>query len=197
MTGSIREISPEADSTTGTYRLPSSPPPETAPRAVVVGKTEVRRSRSLPPTAAVGRRTAGSGSWARTVGAPPNRPASRVRCKLRRGQPRLIARRESCYRWHQFARRRCKFVKPETVARRQSLAEGSPRSRDGGRVMTRFNLSEWAVNNKVSHRLLDAALRHRRHRGLRAPWSSGGPRLLGADHGRSHVLAGRHRYDIL
>ena len=41
-------------------------------------------------------------------------------------------------------------VKPETEAAGvNSLAEGkSAKPADGGRVMTRFNLSEWAVNNK-------------------------------------------------
>jgi RND family efflux transporter MFP subunit len=57
VTGSIREISPEADSTTGTYRvrvtLPSSPPPEMRLGAVVVGhaETEGQVVTSLPPTA--------------------------------------------------------------------------------------------------------------------------------------------------
>jgi RND family efflux transporter MFP subunit len=57
VTGSIREISPEADSTTGTYRvkvaLPSPPPPEMRLGAVVVGHAEIegREVASLPPTA--------------------------------------------------------------------------------------------------------------------------------------------------
>jgi RND family efflux transporter MFP subunit len=57
VTGSIREISPEADSTTGTYRvkvtLPSPPPPEMRLGAVVVGhaETEGQVVTSLPPTA--------------------------------------------------------------------------------------------------------------------------------------------------
>jgi RND family efflux transporter MFP subunit len=57
VTGSIREISPEADSTTGTYQvkvtLPSPPPPEMRLGAVVVGRAETQGQEvaSLPPTA--------------------------------------------------------------------------------------------------------------------------------------------------
>jgi RND family efflux transporter MFP subunit len=57
VTGSIREISPEADSTTGTYQvkvtLPSPPPPEMRLGAVVVGRAEIEGQQvvSLPPTA--------------------------------------------------------------------------------------------------------------------------------------------------
>ena len=56
VTGSIREISPEADSTTGTYQVKvtlSSPPPEMRLGAVVVGhaETEGQVVTSLPPTA--------------------------------------------------------------------------------------------------------------------------------------------------
>ena len=56
VTGSIREISPEADSTTGTYQVKvtlSSPPPEMRLGAVVVGhaETEGQVVMSLPPTA--------------------------------------------------------------------------------------------------------------------------------------------------
>jgi RND family efflux transporter MFP subunit len=58
VTGSIREISPEADSTTGTYQvkvtLPSSPPPEMRLGAVVVGHAEIpgkEKVVSLPPSA--------------------------------------------------------------------------------------------------------------------------------------------------
>ena len=56
VTGPIREISPEADSTTGTYQvkvtLPSAPP-EMRLGAVVVGHSEIRGQEvaSLPPTA--------------------------------------------------------------------------------------------------------------------------------------------------
>jgi RND family efflux transporter MFP subunit len=56
VTGSIREISPEADSTTGTYQvkvtLPSSPP-EMRLGAVVVGRAEIQGQEvaTLPPTA--------------------------------------------------------------------------------------------------------------------------------------------------
>jgi RND family efflux transporter MFP subunit len=57
VTGSIREISPEADSTTGTYKvkvtLPSPPPGEMRLGAVVVGHAEIQGQEvtSLPPTA--------------------------------------------------------------------------------------------------------------------------------------------------
>ena len=56
VTGSIREISPEADSTTGTYQVKvtlPSPPPEMRLGAVVVGRaeTEGQEVTSLPPTA--------------------------------------------------------------------------------------------------------------------------------------------------
>ena len=57
VTGSIREISPEADSTTGTYQvkvtLPSSPPPEMRLGAVVVGHADLQGQEvvTLPPTA--------------------------------------------------------------------------------------------------------------------------------------------------
>ena len=57
VTGSIREISPEADSATGTYQvkvtLPSSLPPEMRLGAVVVGRGEIQGQEvvSLPPTA--------------------------------------------------------------------------------------------------------------------------------------------------
>ena len=57
VTGSIREISPEADSTTGTYKvkvtLPSPPPGEMRLGAVVVGEAEIQGQEvtSLPPTA--------------------------------------------------------------------------------------------------------------------------------------------------
>ena len=55
-TGSIREISPEADSTTGTYQVKvtmPSPPPEMRLGAVVVGRAEIQGQEvvSLPPTA--------------------------------------------------------------------------------------------------------------------------------------------------
>jgi RND family efflux transporter MFP subunit len=54
--GSIREISPEADSTTGTYQVKvtlPSPPPEMRLGAVVVGHAEIQGQEvaSLPPTA--------------------------------------------------------------------------------------------------------------------------------------------------
>jgi RND family efflux transporter MFP subunit len=57
VTGSIREISPEADSTTGTYKvkvtLPSPPPGAMRLGAVVVGHAEIKGQEvtSLPPTA--------------------------------------------------------------------------------------------------------------------------------------------------
>lgn len=57
VTGSIREISPQADSTTGTYRvkvaLPSPLPPEMRLGAVVVGRAEIPGQEvvSLPPAA--------------------------------------------------------------------------------------------------------------------------------------------------
>ena len=56
VTGSIREISPEADSTTGTYQVKvtlPSPPPEMRLGAVVVGHAEIEGQEvtSLPPTA--------------------------------------------------------------------------------------------------------------------------------------------------
>jgi RND family efflux transporter MFP subunit len=57
VTGSIREISPQADSTTGTYRvkvtLPSSLPTDMRLGAVVVGSAEIQGQKvvSLPPTA--------------------------------------------------------------------------------------------------------------------------------------------------
>jgi RND family efflux transporter MFP subunit len=57
VTGSIREISPEADSTTGTYQvkvtLPSSPPPEMRLGAVVVGRAKIQGQEVtiLPSTA--------------------------------------------------------------------------------------------------------------------------------------------------
>jgi RND family efflux transporter MFP subunit len=57
VTGSIREISPEADSTTGTYQvkvtLPSPPLLEMRLGAVVVGRVEIQGQEvvSLPPTA--------------------------------------------------------------------------------------------------------------------------------------------------
>ena len=98
VTGSIREISPEADSTTGTYQVKvtlPSPPPEMRLGAVVVGRaeTEGQEVTSLPPTALLqsGDAAAGLGGGRGRKGAPPSRPASRVRCKLRRGQPRLVA----------------------------------------------------------------------------------------------------------
>lgn len=56
VTGSIREISPEADSATGTYTVKvalPSPPPEMRLGAVVVGRAEVEGQEvvSLPPSA--------------------------------------------------------------------------------------------------------------------------------------------------
>jgi RND family efflux transporter MFP subunit len=58
VTGSIREISPEADSATGTYQvkvtLPSSPPPEMRLGSVVVGHAEIPGKEevvTVPPTA--------------------------------------------------------------------------------------------------------------------------------------------------
>jgi RND family efflux transporter MFP subunit len=57
VTGSIREISPQADSTTGTYRvkvtLPSPLPADMRLGAVVVGSAEIQGQEvvSLPPTA--------------------------------------------------------------------------------------------------------------------------------------------------
>src|SRR4029453_1854505 len=55
--GTIREISPEADSTTGTYQVKvalASPPPEMGLGAVVVGRVEsggAQEAPPLPPTA--------------------------------------------------------------------------------------------------------------------------------------------------
>ena len=57
VTGTIREISPEADSTTGTYQVKvalASPPPEMRLGAVVVGRVESEGGQevtTLPPTA--------------------------------------------------------------------------------------------------------------------------------------------------
>ncbi len=56
VTGSIREISPEADRTTGTYQVKVtllSPPPEMRLSAVVVGRAEIQGQEVtvLPPTA--------------------------------------------------------------------------------------------------------------------------------------------------
>jgi RND family efflux transporter MFP subunit len=57
VTGTIREISPEADSTTGTYQVKvalASPPPEMRLGAVVVGRVESQGGQevtTLPPTA--------------------------------------------------------------------------------------------------------------------------------------------------
>ena len=68
VTGSIREISPEADSTTGTYQVKvtlPSPPPEMRLGAVVVGRVESEGQEvtSLPSDrpAAVRRPAAGLG----------------------------------------------------------------------------------------------------------------------------------------
>ena len=57
VTGTIREISPEADSTTGTYQVKvalPSPPPEMRLGAVVVGRVESQEGQevaTLPPSA--------------------------------------------------------------------------------------------------------------------------------------------------
>ena len=99
VTGSIREISPEADSTTGTYQvkvtLPSPPLLEMRLGAVVVGRAEIQGQEvvSLPPTALL---QSGDGPQVWVVGEDGKvhrraRPASRVRCKLRRDQPRLVS----------------------------------------------------------------------------------------------------------
>ena len=135
--GSIREISPEADSTTGTYEVKvalPSPPAEMRLGAVVVGRAEAEGQEvtSLPSTALL---QSGDGPQVWVVGedgkVTAGDRASRVRREFRRDQPRPLGRREGRHRRRQFAGRR-------------RVRE----ARDGGQLMTRFNLSEWAVSNK-------------------------------------------------
>ena len=139
VTGTIREISPEADSTTGTYQVKvalPSPPPEMRLGAVVVGRVESRRpgGRDLPPSALL---QSGNQPQVWVVGKDDKVERrkvqlARIRCGLGRGEPRIVRRGEGRDRRGQFTGRR-----------------RAGQARDGGRVMTRFNLSEWAVHNRA------------------------------------------------
>ncbi len=138
VTGSIREISPEADSATGTYTVKvalPSPPPEMRLGAAVVGRAEAEGQEVEPAlrprccSRETGRR---SGWWGRTAECAARRSGFRVRCRRRRHQPWPVGRREGRHRRRQLADRR-----------------PAGEARDGGRVMSRFNLSEWAVHNKA------------------------------------------------
>ena len=155
VTGTIREISPEADSTTGTYQVKvalPSPPPEMRLGAVVVGRAESRgpgghercpRPRCCSP--ATSRR---SGSLAMTA-----------RCIA--GTVQLLKfDTDSVVVSHGLS-----AGEKVVTAGVNSLADGAVdvEARDGGRVMTRFNLSEWAVNNRAIVVFLMLRLRHRRH----------------------------------
>ena len=140
VTGTIREISPEADSTTGTYQVKvalPSPPPEMRLGAVVVGRVESRRPGGREPTfrarccsPEISRRC----GWSAMTTRSQRRKVqlARIRCGLGRREPRTVGGREGRDCRGQFAGR-----------------WRAGEARDGGRVMTRFNLSEWAVHNRA------------------------------------------------
>ena len=154
VTGSIREISPEADSTTGTYQvkvtLPSPPLLEMRLGAVVVGRVEIQGQEvvSLPPTALL---QSGDGPQVWVVGEDGKvhrRPVELLEFDansvvisrgLSPGEKVVTAGINSLAEGES--------VKPETEGNSMAGVE-VPEAPDGGRVMSRFNLSEWAVNNK-------------------------------------------------
>ena len=139
VTGSIREISPEADSTTGTYEVKvalPSPPAEMRLGAVVVGRAEAKGQEVMSvPRAPCCNRVRGrrSGSSARTARCIAARSSSSSSARIPSWSAAVCrpARRSSppaSIRWP-----KARLVKPETEVE----------------LMTRFNLSEWAVNNKA------------------------------------------------
>ena len=111
--GSLRQISPEADSTTGTYEVKvtlPSPPPEMRLGAVVVGRAETEGPEviSIPSNALL---QSGDGPQVWVVakdgdGASPGGRAPRVQRQFRRRQPRPVGRRGSRHRRRQLAGRR-------------------------------------------------------------------------------------------
>ena len=137
-TGTIREISPEADRTTGTYQVKVALPSTRAEMrlgSVVVGRVETEGKEVRPScrrAAAIRRLSAGLGGRQERQGRAPQDPARRIRWRLGRGEPRIVGRGEGGDCRGQLARRR-----------------RAREARDGGQVMTRFNLSEWAVHNRA------------------------------------------------
>ena len=136
--GSIREISPEASNTTGTYEVKvalPSPPAEMRLGAIVVGRAEAQGQEvmSVPSLALL---QSGEGPQVWVLGADGKVHRRGIELlnfneESRRDQPRSLARREGRHC-------RCQF----TGGRRRREA------RNGGQLMTRFNLSKWAVSNK-------------------------------------------------
>ena len=155
--GSLRQISPEADSTTGTYEVKvalPSPPPEMRLGAVVVGRAETEGPEVMSvPSNALLQSGDGPQVWVVAEDGTVHRRAvelTRVQRGFRRRQARPVGRRESRDRRRQLAGRRSAGEARDGgqvryLAGRRPAGEG----RDGGQVMTRFNLSEWAVNNKA------------------------------------------------
>ena len=138
-TGTIREISPEADRTTGTYQVKVALPSTRAEMrlgAVVVGRveTEGKEVAILPAGALL---QSGDAPQVWVVGKNDKVERRKVQlaefdARLGRREPRTVGRGEGGDCRGQFAGRR------------------RPReARDGGQVMTRFNLSEWAVHNRA------------------------------------------------
>ena len=114
VTGTIREISPEADSTTGTYQVKvalPSPPPEMRLGAVVVGRVESDEGQevtTLPPTALL---QSGDEPQVWVIGNDDKVQRrkvelARIRYGLRRREPRTVGRGEGRDRRRQFAGRR-------------------------------------------------------------------------------------------
>ena len=138
-TGIIREISPEADSSTGTYEvrvsLPS-PPPEMRLGAVVVGRVELEGQQviSLPSTALLQ-----SGDQPQVWVIGNDGKVHRRSVELLEFEHGYRGRKPRHIGWREGRDRRCQF------AGRWPAGE----ARDGGRMMASFNLSEWAVNNRA------------------------------------------------
>ena len=156
--GSVRQISPEADSTTGTYEVKvalPSPPPEMRLGAVVVGRAETEGPEVISvPSNALLQSGDGPQVWVVAEDGTVHRRAVEllefsadsvvVSRGLSAGEKVVTAGVNSLAEGQP--------VKPETEGKSGvNLAGRKPagEDRDGEQVMTRFNLSEWAVNNKA------------------------------------------------
>ena len=183
VTGSVREISPVADSTTGHLRGEGRAALGAAGDAPRRHRRRPRRSRgpgshdaARHRAPAIRRRRAGLGRVQGQPGAPPRGRASRVRHGLGCRRRRPCPRRDGGDRRRQLAGRR-----PGREAR------------DGGSSDDPLQPFRMGREQPGHRRLLHARLPHRRAERLPAAGPRRGPRLLDPDHGRPGLLAGRER----
>ena len=153
--GAVRQISPEADSTTGTYEVKvalPSPPPEMRLGAVVVGRAETDGPEVISvPSNALLQSGDGPQVWVVAEDGAVRRQAVEivefsadsvvVSRGLSAGEKVVTAGVNSLAEGQP--------VKPEMDGKSGARAKPAGQDRDGEQVMTRFNLSEWAVNNKA------------------------------------------------